>query len=51
MRHVGAHLDVDVDEATVCDGYAGFFGGDLFAIRRAAYGLKNQSLSFGFDTL
>jgi hypothetical protein len=51
VRHVGTHLDVDIDEAAVRDGHAGLFGGDLFAIGRAAYGLKNQSLSFRFDTL
>ena len=38
VGHVGAHLDIDVDEDTVGDGYTGFDGGDLFAVGRAAYG-------------
>ena len=28
VRHIGTHLDIDVDEAAVCDGNAGFVGGD-----------------------
>ena len=41
-RHVGAHLDVDVDEATRGDGHAGFFSSKLFDIERAPYGLLHQ---------
>jgi hypothetical protein len=50
VGHIGAHLDIDVDKAAVCDGHTRFVGSDLFAIGRAAYGLKNQSLSFRFAT-
>jgi hypothetical protein len=32
VRHVGAHLDVHVDEATLRHGHAGFLGGDLLAV-------------------
>ena len=42
VGHVGAHLDVDVDEATVGDGDTGLVGGDLFAVGGAAYGLQDQ---------
>ena len=42
MRHVGAHLDIYVDKATVRHRNARFFSGDLFAIRRASYRLQNQ---------
>jgi len=31
VRYVGAHLDVDVDEAAVCDGRTGLVGSHLFA--------------------
>jgi hypothetical protein len=31
VRHVGAHLDVDVDEASIGDGDTGFVGSDLLA--------------------
>ena len=36
VRHVGAHLDIDVDEAAVGDGDTSFLGGDFFAVGRAA---------------
>jgi hypothetical protein len=39
MRHVGAHLNIHIDEATVGDGDTGFVSGDLFAIGRATHGL------------
>jgi len=42
VRHVGTHLDVDVDEATVCDGHAGFVGCDLLSVGCAAYGLQSR---------
>ena len=29
MRHVGAHLDIDVDEAAIRHRHARFVGGDL----------------------
>ena len=31
VRHIGAHLDVDINEATVCDRYNDLFGADLLA--------------------
>ena len=40
VGHVGAHLDVDVDEATVGNGHTSLVGGDFFAVWRAAYGLS-----------
>jgi methyl-accepting chemotaxis protein len=42
VRHVGAHLDVHVDEATLRHGHAGFLGGDLLAVGGAAHGLQHQ---------
>ena len=42
VRHVGAHLRVDGDEAAVGDGHAGLVGGDLLAVRRAAGGLQDH---------
>jgi hypothetical protein len=51
VGHIGAHMDVDINEAAAGHGHARFVGGNLFAIERAAYGLKNQSLGFRFDTL
>jgi len=42
MRHIGAHLDVHRDEATVCHGHTGLVGGDLLAVGAAAYGLQDQ---------
>jgi hypothetical protein len=38
VRHVGAHLDVDVDEASVGDGDTGFVGSDFFC--RSGCGLR-----------
>jgi hypothetical protein len=48
VRHVGAHLDVDVDEAAVGHGHAGLVGGDLLAVGRAAHGLQHQVVDLGF---
>ncbi len=45
VGHVGAHLDVNVDEATVRDGHTGLLGADLLAIGRKAYGLQDQVVS------
>ena len=42
VRHVGAHLDVDVDEAAVGHRHAGFVGRDFLAVRAAAHGLQHQ---------
>ena len=42
MGHISALLDVYVDEATVCDGDAGFVSGNLFAVGGTAYGLQDQ---------
>ena len=38
LGHVAAHLEVNVnvDEATFCDGETAFLGADLLAIGRAA---------------
>ena len=36
VRHVGAHLDIDVDEAAISNRNASFVGGDFFAVGRAA---------------
>ncbi len=47
VGHVGAHLDIDVDEAAVCDGYAGFVSRDFFAVGGAAYGLQDQVVGLG----
>ena len=41
VRRVGAHLDVDVDRASVCDGHASPVGGDSLAVGGAAYGLQD----------
>jgi hypothetical protein len=40
VGHVGAHLDVDVDEATVGHRHTGFLGTDFLAVGRAAHGLR-----------
>ncbi len=42
VRHVGAHLNVDVDEAAVGHSHACFFSGEFFAVGRAAHGLQHQ---------
>jgi len=42
VRHVGAHLDVDVDEAAVGHSHTGFLSGEFFALGRAAHGLQHQ---------
>ena len=36
VRHIGEHLDVHWDEATVCHRHAGLVGCDFLAIGRAA---------------
>ena len=43
VGHVGAHLDVDVDEAAISHGHAGLVGGDLLAIGRAAHRLYDAA--------
>ena len=40
-RHVGAHLDFDLDEAAVGYGYTSLVSSDLLVIGRAAYGLHH----------
>ena len=42
MRHVGAHLDIYVDKATVRHRHAGFFCGNFFTVGCATYGLQDQ---------
>ena len=42
VRHVGAHLLVDVDEAAIGDGDAGLVGADLLAVRAAADGDQHE---------
>ena len=42
VRHVGAHLNVYVDEAPIGHIHTGFIGGNLLAVRRAAHGLQHQ---------
>ncbi|OEZ92696.1 hypothetical protein JAB9_46260 [Janthinobacterium sp. HH107] len=42
VRHVGAHLAVDFDEAAVGDVHAGLVGSDLLAVRAAAHGDEHQ---------
>ena len=42
VRHVGAHLAVDVDEATVRHLHAGLVGSELLAVRAAAHGDEHQ---------
>src|SRR5256885_11979649 len=32
VGHIGAHLDIDFDEAAVRDGHAGLLGSDLLAV-------------------
>ena len=39
VRHIGAHLDVDIDEAAVCDCNTGFFRSNLLAVGCATHGL------------
>ena len=43
----GAHLNIDVDEATVRNGYAGLFGADLLAVGRADHGLQVRGFEGG----
>ena len=47
VRHVGVHLDVDVDEAAIGDSHTGLVGGDRLAVRRAACGLQDQVVDLG----
>jgi hypothetical protein len=42
VRHVGAHLGIDRDEAAVGDDHAGLVGADLLAVGRAARGLQDH---------
>ncbi|MNT46613.1 hypothetical protein D3C72_1832730 [compost metagenome] len=42
MRHVGAHLDVDRNEAAIAHRDAGLLGADLLAVRAAAHGLQHE---------
>jgi hypothetical protein len=42
VRHVGAHLGIDRDEAAVGDDDARLVGGDLLAVRRTAGGLQDH---------
>jgi hypothetical protein len=42
VRHVGAHLDVDRNEAAVADRHAGVLGADALAVRDAADRLQHQ---------
>ena len=41
VRHVGAHLDVDIGEATVSHGHTSLVVGDLLAVGRAVEGLHH----------
>jgi hypothetical protein len=43
MPHIGAHLDVDRDEAAFGHGHTGFFSGNLLAVGCAAHGLQHQA--------
>ena len=36
VQYLGAHLNADVDEATVCDGHNGFVGGDFLQLNMYA---------------
>ena len=47
MGHVGAHLDIDVDEPSVGYRSARFVNSDLFAVGAAAYGLQDQVVGLG----
>ena len=47
VRHVGAHLRIDVDETAVGDDDAGLLGADLLAVRRAAGGLQDHVVTHG----
>ena len=42
VRHVGAHLDVLIDETTIRDGHTGFLRRDFLAVGGAAYRLQDQ---------
>ena len=42
VRHVGAHLNIDIDKAAIGNGNASFFSGNFFAVGRTAYGLQRQ---------
>jgi hypothetical protein len=42
VRHVGAHLPVDVDEAAIGDGDAGLVGADLLAVGAASHRDQHQ---------
>src|SRR5450830_601080 len=51
VRHVGAHLAVDRDEAAICHGHAGLVSGDLLAVRAAADGHQHQVVDLRFGAL
>ena len=42
VRHAGAHLAVDRDEAAIIDHHAGLLGADLLAVRAASGGLQDH---------
>ena len=44
VRHVGAHLDVNVDEATVCDGHVDISISKEYFIRYNIYMASNQKI-------
>ncbi len=48
VRHVGAHLAVDRDEAALIDGHARLVGADLLAVRAAPGGLQDQVVALRF---
>jgi hypothetical protein len=51
VRHVGAHLDVNIDEAAVCHGHSGFVSGNLLAVGCAAHGLQHSGFQNGFKSI
>jgi len=51
VGHVGAHLDVDIDEAAVSDSHASLLSANLFAVGRVAHGLQHQAAGQRLGTL
>src|SRR5690606_25392328 len=47
VRHVGAHLLVDLDEATVGNLHAGLVGVNVLAVGRAAHRLQDKVVALG----
>ena len=47
VRHVGAHLNIDVDKVTLRNGHTGFVSSNLLAVGGAAYGLQYQVAGLG----